>query len=478
MDKKTFYHSVTLDTDKCMGCTHCIKRCPTEAIRVRNGKAKIIKERCIDCGECIRVCPHHAKHAITDSLDILKTFKYNVALPAPSLYGQFYNMDEVDIILNALLRLGFDDIFEVAKAAEIVSDVTREYVNREDVPKPVISSACPSVVRLIRVRFPQFLEYLLPFHAPIELAAKIARKEAVEKTGLKPEEIGIIFISPCPAKKTAVTSPLGLEKSGIDAVVAIKDVYPLLRAEIKELEQIEEKSDIGRMGINWGASGGEATALMNDRYLAADGIENVIKTLEEMENEDFSDLDYIELNSCPGGCVGGVLTVENPYIAKAKLKRVSKYLPVSRNKKPDNLTNEDLTQDKIEYQPVLQLSDDLPTAIQMMQKIKEIQSRLSGIDCGSCGAPTCQAHAEDVVRGFATEDGCIYLLREKAKKLSEEMIQLANMLPQAMQEHRSPKKQDAENDEEGKAEAKGNNGEVNRGEEGNGEGENNEKADS
>lgn len=250
MDKKTFYHSVTLDTDKCMGCTHCIKRCPTEAIRVRNGKAKIIKERCIDCGECIRVCPHHAKHAITDSLDILKTFKYNVALPAPSLYGQFYNMDEVDIILNALLRLGFDDIFEVAKAAEIVSDVTREYVNREDVPKPVISSACPSVVRLIRVRFPQFLEYLLPFHAPIELAAKIARKEAVEKTGLKPEEIGIIFISPCPAKKTAVTSPLGLEKSGIDAVVAIKDVYPLLRAEIKELEQIEEKSDIGRMGIN------------------------------------------------------------------------------------------------------------------------------------------------------------------------------------------------------------------------------------
>ena len=49
-----FFHSVTLDKDKCLGCTNCIKRCPTEAIRVREGKAQIISERCIDCGECQR----------------------------------------------------------------------------------------------------------------------------------------------------------------------------------------------------------------------------------------------------------------------------------------------------------------------------------------------------------------------------------------------------------------------------------------
>ena len=51
-----FFHSVTLDESKCVGCTNCIKRCPTEAIRVRNGKAVITSERCIDCGECIRIC--------------------------------------------------------------------------------------------------------------------------------------------------------------------------------------------------------------------------------------------------------------------------------------------------------------------------------------------------------------------------------------------------------------------------------------
>ena len=50
-----FYHSVTLNEEKCVGCTNCIKRCPTEAIRVRGGKAVIASERCIDCGECIRI---------------------------------------------------------------------------------------------------------------------------------------------------------------------------------------------------------------------------------------------------------------------------------------------------------------------------------------------------------------------------------------------------------------------------------------
>ena len=116
MDK--YFHSVRLDKDKCRGCTNCIKRCPTQAIRVRNGKARIIKERCIDCGECIRVCPHHAKYASRDSLEQLENYKYKIALPAPALYGQFNNLDDVNILLNALPALGFDAVFELSKAAE------------------------------------------------------------------------------------------------------------------------------------------------------------------------------------------------------------------------------------------------------------------------------------------------------------------------------------------------------------------------
>ena len=113
----TYKHSVTLDIDKCKGCTNCLKRCPTEAIRIRDGHAVIDAERCIDCGECIRVCPYKAKKAFSDKLEQLRDFKWKVALPAPSLYGQFDNLDDIDYVLQGLLDYGFDDVYEVSRAA-------------------------------------------------------------------------------------------------------------------------------------------------------------------------------------------------------------------------------------------------------------------------------------------------------------------------------------------------------------------------
>lgn len=120
-----YYHSVTLDKDKCCGCTNCIKRCPTEAIRVRDGKARIISERCIDCGECIRVCPHHAKRAQSAELSELQSWEYTIALPAPALFGQFNNLDDIDIVLSGLHKIGFDSVYEVSRGAELVSEATR-----------------------------------------------------------------------------------------------------------------------------------------------------------------------------------------------------------------------------------------------------------------------------------------------------------------------------------------------------------------
>lgn len=419
-----FFHSVTLDADKCQGCTHCIQRCPTEAIRVRDGKAHIISDRCIDCGECVRVCPHHAKKPEFDSLDVLNSKKYKVALPAPALYGQFNHLDDIDIVLSGLLKMGFDDVFEVSRAAEIISDATRRLMDEGKLKKPVISSACPTVVRLIRVRFPQLLGNLLQLKAPIELAAELAREEAVKKTGRSPEDIEIIFISPCPAKVTAVKMPLGVYKSSVDAVVAIKDVYTRLLPFMKEVAGSPDPlSASGRMGISWASSGGEASAMLNENYLAADGIENVIAVLEALEDEKFSDLDFIELNSCPGGCVGGVLTVENPYVARTRLKRLRKYLPVSCNRMNDSLTDKIHWERTVEYTPVMELANNVSDAMHMLKELERIAATFPGIDCGSCGAPTCRALAEDIVRGKATDSLCIYRLRERMQTLTNELSQ-------------------------------------------------------
>ena len=426
---KSYFHSVTLDRDKCHGCINCVKRCPTEAIRVRGGKARIIKERCIDCGECIRVCPHHAKQAIFDPLSVMDQFEYKIALPAPALYGQFNNLDDIDLILGALQLMGFDEIYEVARAAELVSDATRKYMLREDVNRPVISSACPAVLRLIRVRFPQLLDNVLPFHAPIEVAARMAKQAAVEKTGLPPEKIGAIFISPCPAKVTAVKMPLGTERSLVDGVIAIREVYPRLISLMRNVPQSVDLARTGRMGIGWGSSGGEAAAALRERYLAADGIENVIRVLEDLEDEKFYDLDFVELNACSGGCVGGVLTVENPYVAKAKLKRILKYRPVSCNHLPDDDVTPYAWDEPVRYEPIMELDPDLKVAMEKMKQMQEIESRLYGMDCGSCGAPSCRALAEDIVRGFATDEACIYKLREEIQGIADGLRRLSAVMP-------------------------------------------------
>lgn len=152
-----YKHSVSLDVEKCTGCTICLKRCPTEAIRIRGGHAKIDSRRCIDCGECIRRCHHKAKKAIYDKFSELPKDKFLIALPPPTLYGQFENLDDIDYILQGLSDLGFGYVYEVARAAELVTEYTRRYLRTNNIPRPVISSACPVVTRLISPSFSFFM---------------------------------------------------------------------------------------------------------------------------------------------------------------------------------------------------------------------------------------------------------------------------------------------------------------------------------
>ncbi len=411
---KDFFHSVTLNKDLCKGCINCIKRCPTEAIRVRDSRAHIIKERCIDCGECIRICPHHAKIATYDPFSVLEQYAYKIALPPPSLYGQFNNLEDRDAVLSALLDVGFDSVFEVAKAAELVSDATRRLLQTQGIARPVISSACPAVTRLIRVRFPELIEHVLPLVSPMELAARMAKADAVRKTGLPEEQIGCIFLSPCPAKVTATKMPIGSSKSSVDAAIAIKEIYPRLLSAMKRADNVDYLSTSGRIGLGWGESGGECAGLVStDSYLAADGIENVIRVLEDLEDKKFPDLEFVELNACAGGCVGGVLQVENPYISKAKIKKLRRYIPVSKNHLTGSIPPEMLWDTDLVYEPVMELGQNKHESFARYAQMETILQSLPGLDCGSCGAPSCQSLAEDVVRGKAEVEDCVVLMRQR-----------------------------------------------------------------
>ena len=406
-----YEHSVILDEQKCTGCTTCLKHCPTEAIRIRDGKATINPDRCIDCGECIRVCPHKAKKAVLSKISAMDRFKWKIALPAPTLYGQFDNLDDIDYVLDGLLKIGFDQVYEVAKAAELVSAYTRTYLKTEGVQKPAISSACPAVLRLISLRFPSLCDHIIHMLPPMEVAAKFAKEQALkEHPELSPEDIGACFITPCPAKASYVKNGFSDYKSYVDEVVSISDIYFLLIGKMRKDDNVKPLSESGMIGLGWARSGGEATAIFNEDYLAADGIDNIIHVLDQIENGNIPHLEFIELNACTGGCVGGVLTMQNPFIAKARLQTLRRYLPVSQNivRKEDlAYIPESYLFDKLpEYKPMSRLSDNIAESMRMMADIQSLKSSLPGIDCGACGAPTCRAFAEDVVKNTLCFDDC------------------------------------------------------------------------
>jgi len=349
----------------------------------------------------------------------MSDYEYKIALPPPELYAQFNNLEEKSLVLNALLSLGFDDVYEVAAAAELVSEITRKLLKDEKTRLPVISSACPSVMRLIRVKFPNLVENISPVVSPAEMAANAAVRRAMLQTRLPREKIGVFFITPCPAKVTEVYAPLGVKKSQIDRAIALSDVYPKLLPLMKEIaasgkenELIREINRAGRIGISWGGHGGEAGGLLTDNYLAVDGIENVIKALEDLEDSKFKNLEFIELNACSGGCVGGVLAVENPYMAKVKLNILRKYLPVSGTRMDEAIPPYAYHDEKIEFQPVYRLGETLAESISLMNTVDELVKNFPGLDCGCCGAPTCRSHAEDAARGLANENDCIHIMRK------------------------------------------------------------------
>ncbi|QUI23320.1 4Fe-4S dicluster domain-containing protein [Vallitalea pronyensis] len=424
-------HSVKLDIDKCIGCTDCIKRCPTEAIRVRNGKAHIMDERCIDCGMCIRVCRNHAKKAVTEPLDKINDYAYKVAIPAPTLYTQFRNIVNPNIVLTALKKLGFDEVFEVAKAAEIITAESKRLLDDKNMPKPVISSACPAIVRLIQIRFPSLIPNILPIISPKEAMARYA-KEYLMGIGIKKEDIGVFFISPCAAKVTNSKQPQVIEESYVDGVISLKEIYLKLVPVIKTIDQPERLQMSNSEGIGWAHTGGEGNASGIENHIAVDGIENVIKILEKVENGKLDDVDFIECLACVGGCLGGPLAVENAFVSSNRMDKIKKFNKNNLYKRDIPLFDHPIDMywtKPLKTKQVLKLDDDMEKAIEKLEHLEEIYNQLPKIDCGSCGAPTCRALAEDIVCENAHIEDCVFMLREKVRDMAEQMVTLSQKMP-------------------------------------------------
>lgn len=408
-----YFHSVVLNEDRCVGCTSCLKVCPTEAIRLKEGKARIIGEKCIDCGECIRICPNHAKSAVTDNTDILKKYKYTIAIPSLVLYGQFPVNAGIDKMLTAVRKIGFDEIYEASTGTEIITSVIKNCILKNPEKKrPIINSSCPATLRLIQIRFPELLPNVADIETPIEIAARLSKTEAVKKTGLSMDEIGVIFISPCTARVTSVKHPIGIKKSYIDGVLSMKEVYGMMLRNLNGKTKDATKST--KESLLWPVTGGQGEPLGIENYLAVDGINEVIKILEQIEMDRLDGLEFFEGMACVGGCVGGPLTIENPFIARNRMRTLAKGLPNSNFSEEEIKAQIEMYEngfirltEPIEPRAIMRLDDDISKSIKKMEMIKEMLNSLPGIDCGVCGAPTCKAFAEDIVKGENKNGVCI-----------------------------------------------------------------------
>jgi len=428
-----YKHSVRIDRRKCVGCTNCIKSCPTEAIRVQRGKAKILDERCIDCGSCLVACPHHAMIAVTTPLGALNEFQYNIVIPCTALYSQFRHINELGTMYEALYAMGFDFIYEEARGAEITAEAMRKYLRSGEANYPVISCSCPVIPRLVTTVFPNLVDNLSPFVSATEVAARVAKAEFCEIMGVPKEQVGCYYIAPCAAKMTNIKNPLGITKSEIDGVYSMREVYVQLLGLIGKCEgqQKEIPFPAGAYGLGTAVVGGLAAAVGTEHYLAVDGIQNVMQCLEEIDNERLRKLMLVEASACAGGCVGGPLMFENQFVAKNRNRRIANSQPRTDLEHDSHIlkyVNSPLIRYDKEFEPrsVMRLSDDMAEAMRMMDRMEEINRSLPGLDCGSCGSPSCRTLAEDIVRGQAVEMDCIFKLRDKLRILAQELADLAS----------------------------------------------------
>ncbi len=427
MKNPDFHHALKILRDVCTGCTHCMNICPTEAIRVRNGKAELIGNRCVDCGFCFRVCPVNAIIVEQDDFNRIFEYKIRVALVPAVFAGQFPDNISSRQIHSELMELGFTHIYEVEQGVEVLHEAISEYAARKSEIKPLISSFCPAIVRLIQVKFPALVDNILPLKPPLDISALYVTRQLIDE-GYDGDDLGIFYVTPCAAKIAAVKSPVGERQSPITGVINMDFLFNKVYRRIKQGNgdscKLPEVRSLTARSVLWSLTNGESTHAKG-RSLAVDEIHNVISFLEQLENEEIRDIDFLELRACDESCAGGVLTTSNRFFTVERLKkRASKSAGEDDNTKPvekgiihyKNRLKQEISIEPVQPRSMLKLDEDMSEAMRKMKRVQEIGKCLPDVDCGACGSPGCQSFAEDIVQGYSNLNQCVFVQRIFEKK--------------------------------------------------------------
>ncbi len=333
-----------IDHAKCINCGKCQKACPYSAIiyqpipcetacpvgaisKNEKGVEHIDKDKCIHCGKCVTSCPFGAiveKTHLVEIFEMLKQGKRLIALPAPSIIGQFKT--DYNKIRAAIKALGFADIYEVAKGAnETTANETAEFLEKmEEGQAFMTTSCCPAYVQTVDKHVPELKPFVSHTKTPMHYAAKAVKEK-------DPEAI-VVFLGPCTAKRSEA-----FYDDYVDYTLSFEVFAALLEAkeiDICSLNGDDLKLDIQAHGFGFGKVGGVSQSIRESLpegaefdHAVVDGIDKAQVKLFKTYAKGKHPAKFIEVMSCEGGCVGGPNVILNPKVAGTLLQ---KYVQSSR----------------------------------------------------------------------------------------------------------------------------------------------------
>jgi hypothetical protein len=367
------------------------------------------------------VCPNNAIKVKQDPFNQLDDYLVRVAIIPAVFFAQFPDTITPGEILGALYAIGFTHIYLAETGVDILNVLKAEEQATE---LPLISNFCPAVQRLIQIRFPLLVDNLSRLRPPAQVTAIFARSEL---SAVSPS-LGIFYFTPCAAKIAQFNTEGSEENRLFDGIINIDTAYNLVSTYLAKQDQVQEGSLTFAMctkhALLWSLVKGQIPS-HEGRTLAVDEMHNVIEFLEILEEEAQTSLQFLELDACAEGCVGGILTVRNRFLASERLKYYSQQLPdvldevlTKRIRDQRKAFQNDLRLPPFEATMTMGLDTDRSRALYKLQKVTDILKVLPGIDCGLCGSPTCKSLAEDIARGQASLKQCVVLKLRNAQSSS------------------------------------------------------------